>query len=227
MPNDQNSPRDQNVPSDRNDPLDRLHREDVDPSDAPRPDRTWRVVDMVVAAVLAVAGGLLLWAFGASYALVTVPLAFYAPASALVNGLFVLPGVLGGLVVRKPGAAVFTELVAATVEGLLGSQWGFSTVYYGLLEGLGAEIVFALLLYRHFCLRAAIGAGMGAGVAMGLLDITIAYPAYPVADKVVYVVLSILSSAVLAGVLGWSLTRALARSGALAPLASGRAAERV
>jgi energy-coupling factor transport system substrate-specific component len=37
----------------------------------------------------------------------------------------------------------------------------------------------------------------------------------------------VLSSAVIAGLGGWALARGLAASGALAPLASGRTAERV
>jgi energy-coupling factor transport system substrate-specific component len=191
--------------------------------DGEPPQHGWRVVDMVVASVLAVAGGLLLWVFGLNYA----TLGTWPPASALLNGLFVLPGVLGALVVRRPGAAVYTELVAATVSALLGNQWGFSTVYYGLLEGLGAELVFAALLYRRFGLGAALLGGAGAGVVMGLLDVTVYYSAFGAGDKLGYVVVSVLSSVVLAGAVAWALTRALARTGALAPLASGRAAERV
>ncbi len=190
-------------------------------------DRRWRVVEMVVAGVLAVAGGLFLWGLAAGWEVFTRPLAFYAPASAVLSGLWVLPGVLGGLVVRKPGAALYTELVAALVEALLGNQWGFSTVYYGFLEGLGAELVLAVFLYRRFGLLVALAAGAGAGLALGLLDITVAYPAYPAADKLAYVGIAVVSGAVLAGGLAWALTRALARTGALAPLASARTAERV
>ena len=39
--------------------------------------------------------------------------------------------------------------------------------------------------------------------------------------------LAVVSGAVIAGVGAWALTRALATTGALAPLASGRTAERV
>jgi energy-coupling factor transport system permease protein len=188
----------------------------------------WRVVDLVVASVLGVAGGLLFavwnvglwpWASGA--------LAFFPPASALLVGVWLLPGVLGGLVVRKPGAAVYTELVAATLSAFIGNQWGFATVWYGLVEGLGAEFVLALLLYRRFGLGAAIGAGIGAGVAVGLMDSLIYYPDFSAGYKLAYVAFAMLSGAVVAGAGSWWLTRALARTGALAPLASGRTAERV
>jgi energy-coupling factor transport system substrate-specific component len=187
----------------------------------------WRVVDIVVAAVLGVAGGFFFWGVATVWTPITTPLSFYPPASALLAGLWLVPGVLGALVIRKPGAAVFTELVAAVLEALLGNQWGFSTVYYGLVEGLGAEFVVALFLYRRFGLPAAVLTGAGAGVAVGLLDTFVYYPDFSPGYKSAYVVFAVVSGAVIAGFGGWALTRALARTGALAPLASGRAAERV
>ncbi len=197
--------------------------------DGPRADtrRSWRVVDIVIASVLAVAGGLFFWAVSHTWDAVTAPLAFYPPAAALLGGLWLLPGVLGGLVIRKPGAAIYVELVAASLEALLGNKWGFSTVWYGLLEGLGAEIVLALFLYRRFGAGVALLTGAGAGLALGLLDLAFWYTEFSQAHQLVYVVLAVISGAVIAGLGGWALTRALARAGALAPLASSGSATRV
>lgn len=190
--------------------------------------RRWRVVDMTVAAVLAVAGGLLLWALNTAWTPVTTPIGrVYPPLVAALNGLWLLPGVLAGIVVRRPGAALFAEAVAAVIEAQLGGLWGFASVYYGVVEGLGAELVLALLLYRRFGLGAALAAGAGSGVALSLLDLTFYVTDFPAGQKLAYVVLSVLSGAVVAGGGSWLLTRALARTGALAPLASGRTAERV
>jgi energy-coupling factor transport system substrate-specific component len=190
------------------------------------PDR-WRVVDLVVAGVLGVVGGFFFWGLATVWTPVTEALKLAPPASALLAGLWLVPGVLGGLVVRKPGAAVYVELVAAVLEALLGNQWGFSTVYYGLIEGLGAEFVLAVLLYRAFTLIPAVLAGAGAGVAVGLLDTSVYWTDLTGGTKIGYVALAVLSGAVIAGAGAWSLTRALAATGALAPLASGRSAERV
>lgn len=189
--------------------------------------RGWRVVDIVIASVLGVAGGLFLWVVAQSWNTMTAPLAAYPPASALLAGLWLLPGVLGGLVIRKPGAAVYVELVAAILEALLGNVWGFPTVWYGLFEGLGAEIVLALFLYRRFGVPVALLAGAGAGVALAALDLLTYYPDFSPAHKLVYLVFAVVSGAVIAGLGGWALTRALARSGALAPLASSGSATRV
>jgi energy-coupling factor transport system substrate-specific component len=174
-----------------------------------------------------VAGGVFFWAVAQTWELITAPLAFYPPATALLGGLWLLPGVLGGLVIRKPGAAVYVELVAASLEALLGNKWGFSTVWYGLLEGLGAEIVLAVFLYRRFGPVVALLSGAGAGLALGLLDLTFWYTEFSPVHQLVYVVLAIASGAVIAGLGGWALTRALARAGALAPLAASGSAARV
>jgi len=191
---------------------------------APRAD--WRVVDIVVASVLGVAGGLLFVVWNVNYGAISAPLST-VPAVALLGGVWLLPAVLGGLVIRKPGAAVYTELVAAVLSALVGNQWGFSTVWYGLIEGLGAEIVFAVLLYRRFGLPTAMVAGAVDGALISLCDLLLSYPTTSVAWKLGYVVCLAVSGAVVAGVGSWALTRALAATGALAPLASGRTAARV
>lgn len=187
----------------------------------------WRVVDIVTASVLGVAGGFLFVLWNLSWEVVKAPLAVFPPAAGLGVGIWLLPGVLGALIIRKPGAAVYTELVAAVVSALVGNQWGFATVWYGFLEGLGPEVVFAILLYRRFGLGAAIGGGAGAGVVVGLLDTFLYYPEFSSAFKVAYVAATIVSGVVLAGIGSWALTKALARTGALASLASGRDARRV
>ncbi len=123
----------------------------------------WRVVDVVVASVLGVAGAAIFVVWNVSWAPLSAALAGFPPASAIGVGVWLLPGVLGGLVVRRAGAAVYTETVAAVLSALVGNEWGFATVWYGFLEGMGAEVVFALLLFRRWGLPTAIAAGAGLG----------------------------------------------------------------
>ena len=66
---------------------------------------------------------------------------------------------VGGLVVRRPGAALLCEVVAALVSMIPGTQWGFTTLISGILQGLGAEFAFLLLGYSVYGLGAAIFAG--------------------------------------------------------------------
>jgi energy-coupling factor transport system substrate-specific component len=130
--------------------------------------------------------------------------------------------VVGALVIRKPGAALFTELVAAIVSALLGNQWGLTVVFYGLAQGIGPELVFLATRYRRWGLPTAVLAGAAAGVGTVLLDLFYWYPHWATGWMVAYAAVVITSAAAIAGVGGWWLFRALARTGVLAPFASGR-----
>ncbi|MCT9819693.1 ECF transporter S component [Microbacterium sp. W1N] len=189
---------------------------------------SWRVVDIVVAAVLGVAIGLLFWAWN------TVGGAWFGAMDALTPGLggiavgiWLIGGVIGGLVIRKPGAALLVEVVAAIVSMLIGNVWGVSTVFSGIVQGLGAELVFALFLYRRFTLPVAVLAGIGAGVAAWIFELF--YGSSPNILKslefnAIYLGSVVVSGAILAGVVGWLLVRALAATGALSRFAVGREA---
>lgn len=186
----------------------------------------WRVVDIVVASVLGVASALVFFAWNQLYAPATAPLEALLPgAQALLYGIWLFAGVLGGLVIRKPGAALFTELVAAIVSALMGAQWGgFATIEAGLVQGLGAEIIFLLFLYHRWNVVVAMLAGAAAGLAMAINDIVGYYLASGAAFQAVYTVSGVVSGAVIAGLGSWFIVRGLAKTGALGRFASGRVA---
>jgi len=180
----------------------------------------WRTVDIVVTAVLGVAFGVVFWAWNLLAAL-AVP-----PVSGLLNGVYLMPGVVAGLLVRKPGAAVFASTLAAAVSILLGSPYGGIIVIYGLVQGIGGELGFLLTRYRSFGWATAILAGITAGLSTSILDLSLYYPVsadYPFwSFTAPYTLFTVLSSVVLAGIVGLLLVRALARTGALNAFAAGR-----
>ncbi|WP_343043610.1 ECF transporter S component [Rathayibacter agropyri] len=182
----------------------------------------WRVVDIVVASVIAVASGIVFWAWGLAINVLGLAFEFLPGLGGLLGGGWLFAGVLGGLIIRKPGAALYTELVAAAVSALIGTQWGFTVLISGLVQGLGAEIVFALFLYRSGRPLVAMLAGAGAGLALAINDLLSYYAANDALFTTVYVVSSIVSGVVLAGLLSWFAVRGLAASGALDRFASGR-----
>lgn len=190
---------------------------------APRRSLHWRVVDIVVASVLAVALGVVfrLWEFG--YEPISAVMDLVLPGTkALFGGVWLLAGPIVAIVVRKPGAALYGEMVAASVEALFGTQWGWLTLEAGLVQGLGAEIVLALFLYRVYRLPVVVLAGAAAGLALGINDTVLWYPGLDVAFKVVYVICAVISGAVIAGAGSWLIVRALARTGVLSSFAAGR-----
>ncbi|MBM6404408.1 ECF transporter S component [Phycicoccus sp. CSK15P-2] len=209
---------------------------------ATRPLMGWRTVDLLTAALIGAALGLVFWGWGVFY---TGPLTAlqigYAPLMGLFVGPWLMAGVLGGLVVRRPGAALFCEVVAALVSMIPGTTWGVGVLFAGILQGLGAELAFALLGYRFFGVAAAAFAGALAAPLEWLYE-TFSFPEswadVPVLsafagsggyygewewpEKLAYLGTMTASGVVLAGVVAWLLTRALARAGALSAFPPGQ-----
>lgn len=179
----------------------------------------WRTVDIVLAAVLAVAFGAVFQAWNVLWEATTWVL---PPLRGIVYGTWMLPAVLVPLVVRRPGAALLAETAAAAAEVLFGAPWGLVLVVYGLTQGAAAELVFAFGLYQRWGPIAAMLAGAGAGFAGALLDLAFFYPAWGADWMALYVALVAASSALIAGLGGWLLVRALGRTGVLSAFPAGR-----
>ncbi|QGN47341.1 ECF transporter S component [Micromonospora sp. WMMD558] len=183
----------------------------------------WRTVDIVVASVIAVAFGVIFWAWNFVWAATEGAFAFFPPAQSVIYGIWLLPGVLGGLVIRRPGAAFYCEFLAAFISVLLGSQWGTVAILQGAFQGVGAELGFAAFRYRSFRLPAALLSGTLAGLAAAIFDQIRYYAALDLwSARVPIFVVTVLSATVVAGAGAWALTRALAGTGALDRFPAGR-----
>lgn len=187
----------------------------------------WRVVDIVVAAVLGVACGLIFWGWNSiGYAWFSAMDALTPGLGGLAAGVWFLAGPLGALIIRKPGAALFVELLAGFVSMALGNQWGWTTMYSAFAQGLGAELVFLIFAYRRFGAMVAVLAGIGAGLGAWVNEFILGNWAKSVGFNIIYLGATVVSGAILAGLLGWALMRALASAGALDRFAAGREARR-
>ena len=187
----------------------------------PRSTR-WRTVDIVVTAVLGVAFGIVFWAWGLLWAGLNGAFAAFPPAQAVMYGVWLLPVVLAPLIVRKPGAALFAETLAAIVSALLGSAWGTLVLLQGLLQGVAGEVGFAAFRYRRYGWPQALISAACAGAMAAVFDLFAYYPSWAGGWKITYLLLVVVSTAVVAGVGGMALTRALRASGALSSFAAGR-----
>jgi energy-coupling factor transport system permease protein len=183
---------------------------------ASRPLMGWRTVDLLTVAFLGAAFGIAYWGWGILYngPLSAISFAF-APLGGLFAGTWFIAGVVGGLVVRRPGAALLCEVLAALVSMLPGTAWGATTLVSGIVQGLGTELVFALFGYRLFGVIAAVLAGAMAGPFAAAYESTNWIQDWSVAWKLSYAGILAFSGAVVAGLGGWILTRALAAAGAL------------
>jgi energy-coupling factor transport system permease protein len=183
---------------------------------------TWRTVDIVVTAVIAVAFGVVFWAWNHLWTATGPAFTAFPPGQAFMYGIWLVPGVLAALVIRKPGAAVFASVLAAAVSALLGATWGVQVVWYGLLQGLAPEMVFLATRYRRFGLPVALIAAAAAGLTAASLDWFYYYRPWTTGWLVTYYAVLTASSVVIAGFGSWALTRSLAGTGALDAFPSGR-----
>lgn len=175
----------------------------------------WRVVDITVGATVGVASGLVFWLWGLAYQPLAALLTFTPGLEGLTAGGWLFAGVLGGLIIRRPGAAVYVSLIAGVVEALLGNAWGTGNILFALIQGLGAEMAFAAFRYRSSRLGVAIVAGALAGAANVAISLPLYYAGVQPAVMVVYAISAVISGTVIAGMLSWLLARGLTRAGAL------------
>jgi len=182
----------------------------------------WRTIDIVIASIVAVAFGVIFWAWNLLWngPADAIPL----PGRAVLYGMWLVPAVLGALIVRKPGAAFYTLTIASLVSVAIGTSWGWTLVVQGPLEALGAELIFAVFAYKLYTLPVAMLAGATAGVVASVYDAFVWYPGYSWATfRIPYILVTAASSLVIAGLGSVLLVRALAQTGVLDRFPAGRA----
>lgn len=184
--------------------------------------KQWRVVDYVTTAVLGIAVGLVFWVLALSWKVLELAFQAFPPSIGLIAGLWVLAGPLAGAIIRKPGAALLCELIAAIVEAVLGSHFGATVLLSGLLQGLGAELVFAAFGYKRFTLWVTAASGMLAAAFMAVSENIMYNAEWQFGFQAIYAVCAIISGLVISGIGAWFAYRAIAATGALSSFASGR-----
>lgn len=131
-------------------------------------------------------------------------------------GFWFSASIVAAAVIRKPGVALMAEVLAAGIEILLGSPAGLGLLIAAVVQGLGAELVFAALGWKHYRLPVLIAAGMGASVTSFVYNwFLFDYGALEPWLVGAMFVVRLISGAVLAGVLGHLIVEALYRTGVL------------
>lgn len=170
-----------------------------------------RLTDILVTIVIAVVFGVIYKIWGPTYDLMKP---FGVHAEQMIYGMWFMAGTFAFLVIRKPGAAILAEVAASTVSAFLGSEWGMSTLVYGLLQGLGAEIFFAAFLYRKTNLPVTCLAAIGAGLASLILDYQYGYiESLSAWNYTLFIGFRLIGSVVIAGVFAYYLAKALELTG--------------
>jgi len=184
------------------------------------PDTRWRTRDIVVTAVIGVAFGVVFWAWGLAWAPIEAAL---GPGRFLFYAVWLVPAVLAPLIVRKPGAALFAEMLAAAVATLIGSQWGPDTLLSGFVQGAAAELVFAFTLYRLWSFPVLALAAIASAAAAWVHDWVLYFPEVELATMLLFGVLMAISAVVIVAGGSLFLVRALRQAGVLEGFPGGEA----
>ena len=187
----------------------------------------WTAADIAVGAALGVACGLVFWGFNFAYAWLSPLIGGILPGLASVlHPLWYFSGTLAVIILRKPGAAIYVNLVGSAAEMLLGNQFSVGFVFASAaLQGLFAEIPFMVTRYRVYNLPISVVSGALVALEYGvyLMLFRCQGVAFLSARGIVHMVSELVGGVLIAGVMSWYLYRAIAATGALDRFASGRA----
>lgn len=174
----------------------------------------WKTRDVVVAAALAVPLGIL-WSLGWGYVW-SAGRAILPELGFVLDGFYVVAGVLVGYIVRRPGAALLGEMLAALLEIPL-TPFGAIVLWLGLLQGIGVELVFAGTRYRNWSLPVLLLAGAIGAILpyFGYTYVTTSAASLGIDVQILRIVLKLIGGAVFAGLVGKLIADALAKTGVL------------
>ncbi len=184
--------------------------------------KTWKLREIVVVSVLGVVFAviyLLFFLFGNVLFGLMGPMGFE-----IIFGIWFIVSIIAAYIIRKPGAAFFSETIAATVQVMIGNFTGPILIVVGMVQGIGAEAVFAATKYKKYTLAVLMCAGMGSAVTSFIFGyFMFGYSAYTMGLVVAMFIVRLISGALLAGVLGKWVGDALYKTGVLRSFAISKA----
>lgn len=172
------------------------------------------IFEIVLTTVVAVALGVAFWGWTFIYEIAKPLLKLYG-LSYLTAGFWIFASVFLSQIVRKPGIALIASIIAAFIESLL-THWGIMSVVWGLVQGLGAEIIFLLFAYRKWDLKVLVLASLLSAFFSYALDFALYdYRNLSLSFNLIQMISFLFSAAMLAGVLSMVVSKRLVRLGLL------------
>lgn len=170
--------------------------------------KNYTVFEMVFICVSSVALGVAFWGWTFAYE-ITKPALKLVGLNYLAAGFWIFASVFTPMIVRRPFVAIIASVIAAGVEGVI-THWGAMALVWGLVQGLGAEMVFAATGYRKWNLAIVVIAAMLSATASFILDFFYyGYSQMATQLQLTQYLSFVVSSAVLAGVLSCILVERL------------------
>jgi len=140
-------------------------------------------------------------------------------------GIFLFSATFAPYIMQKPGVATIVGLLTGFIQVLLGSPFAATVWLSGLVQGVGAELGFALLGYKKWNLLSMLIAATGATIASFIL----AWQRGSwdeLANNIVAMrfVIRLISALIISGILSKLLADKLAKAGVLKSYPLGEAA---
>ncbi|PKR77132.1 thiamine permease [Halalkalibacillus sediminis] len=186
----------------------------------------WKLKEIVLMSILGVVFALvylLFFFFGQVIRNILTPFGLAAFGYEIIFGIWFIVSIIAAYIIRKPGAAFTSEVIAGVVQVLVGSPAGPALILTAAVQGAGAELPFALTKWRDYRLRILVLAGVSAAFFSFFWHLyssgnIILAPWLIIATFVV----RLISGALLAGVLGKWLSDQLAKTGVVRGYALGK-----
>lgn len=186
----------------------------------------WNLREIVLMSIFGVVFAviyLLFYFFGMGLTNVLAPFGLGPFGYEVIFGIWFIVSIITAYVIRKPGAALISETIAATVQVLLGTPAGPRLIISGIIQGLGAEAVFAATKWQNYTTKILVLSGMSAALFSFIWGWYISgFAALSTEMVTAMFIVRLISGALLAGLLGKYISDQLANTGVLRSYALGK-----
>ncbi|GMB08785.1 ECF transporter S component [Thermolongibacillus altinsuensis] len=170
-----------------------------------------KLADVLTTVVIAIVFGIVYKVWGPFYYFVKP---FGLHLDQLIYGMWFIAATVAFLIIRKPWVALLAETAAASGEFIAGSEWGLEVLFYGLIQGLLAELVFAAFRYKRFDVFVVSLAAAASTIGSLVLDFYKGYiEQLAVWNLTLFIGARFIGAILIAGVFAYSLVKALEATG--------------
>jgi energy-coupling factor transport system permease protein len=185
----------------------------------------WKLREVVVLSVLAVVFGVVYLLF-LQVGNILVGM-FGLIGYDLIFGIWFIVSIIAAYIIRKPGAALMSETIAAVIEVMLGNAVGPRLILTGIIQGLGAEAAFAATKWKNYSVWVLAAAGMGSSITSFLWSYLMSgYAALSPSYVTAMFFVRLASGAIIAGLFGKFISDSLAKTGVLSSFPIGKEARK-
>ena len=187
---------------------------------------TWKLNEIILMAMICIVFGVVY--LGAVYLMSTTEALFAFTGltklgTEVIFGIWLMAATFAGYILQKPGAAILAEIIASVIEVLLGNWFGPMVIVAGIVQGLGAELVFGMHKYQNYGGSVIYQAAIGTMITSFIWSfIRSGYLKFSLGVLIIYFIVRCISSLFFAGFLCKTVADSLKRAGLLKSYALGK-----